>query len=67
VDNREAQLAHVMAGALVGAGLAFLFLTNNGKNLLDTAEPWLEGVIRDMRRLSETVAKVREAIEQAQA
>jgi hypothetical protein len=51
-------------GAAIGAGFAFLFLTRSGKQLLDGAEPWLDELIRDMQRLRETAAKVRDAVDE---
>jgi hypothetical protein len=65
VDNQQqAQLARVLTGAAISAGFAFLFLTKSGKQLLDSAEPWLDEVIRDMQRLRGTVAKVRDAVDE---
>jgi hypothetical protein len=64
VENREAQLARILAGAAIGAGFAFLFLTKSGRHLLGSAEPWLDEVIRDMQRLRGTAAKAREAVDE---
>jgi gas vesicle protein len=64
VENQETQRARILAGAVIGAGFAFLFLTKSGKQLLDNAEPWLDEVIRDMQRLRATAAKVRDAVDE---
>jgi len=64
VEHERTQLAEVLAGAAITAGFAFLFLTRRGKNLLDSAEPWLDEVIRDMQRLRSTTAKIRDAVDE---
>jgi hypothetical protein len=64
VDNQQSQRARLITGAAISAGFAFLFLTRSGKHLLDNAEPWLDEVIRDMQRLRETAAKVRDAVDE---
>jgi hypothetical protein len=64
VDNQRTQGARILAGAAIGAGFAFLFLTRSGKQLLDGAEPWLDELIRDMQRLRATAAKVRDAVDE---
>ena len=63
MDNQP-QFSKVLAGAAIGAGLAFLFLTSKGHRLLDNAEPWLDGIIRDLHRLRDAAGKAREAIEE---
>lgn len=63
MDN-ETQLSKVLAGAAIGAGFAFLFLTARGHSLLDNAEPWLDDVIRDLQRLRSAAGKAREAIDE---
>ena len=64
MDN-QSQLSKVLAGAAIGAAFAFLFLTKSGHRLLDSAEPWLDDVIRDMQRLRGAAAKAREAVEES--
>jgi hypothetical protein len=64
VENQQSQRARILAGAAIGAGFAFLFLTRSGKQLLDGAEPWLDELIRDMQRLRQTAAKVRDAVDE---
>jgi hypothetical protein len=64
VESQQTQLSRILAGAAISAGFAFLFLTKNGKRLLDGAEPWLDEVIRDMQRLRGTAAKVRDAVDE---
>ena len=64
MDNQQSQRARIITGAAISAGFAFLFLTRSGKHLLDNAEPWLDEVIRDMQRLRETAAKVRDAVDE---
>jgi hypothetical protein len=54
----------VIAGAAVGAGFAFLFLTGGGHRVLDNAEPWLDKVIRDLQRLRSAAGKAREAVDE---
>jgi hypothetical protein len=60
----ENQMSRVLAGAAIGAGFAFLFLTKSGQRILDSAEPWLDGCIRDMQRLRGAAAKAREAVDE---
>ena len=62
--QQRGQLSRVLAGAAIGAGFAFLFMTRSGKKLLDSAEPWLDEVIRDMQKLRGTAAKVRDAVDE---
>jgi len=62
--DRETQLSKVLAGAAIGAGFAFLFLTARGHRLLDNAEPWLDDVIRDLQRLRNAAGKAREAVDE---
>ena len=64
MENEQTQLTRVLAGAAISVGFAFLFLTKRGKTLLDSAEPWLDEVIRDMQRLRGTAAKVRDAVDE---
>ncbi len=54
----------MLAGAAIGAGFAFLFLTARGHRLLDNAEPWLDDVIRDLHRLRNAAGKAREAVDE---
>lgn len=63
MDN-QTQLTKVLAGAAIGAGFAFLFLTDKGHRVLDNAEPWLDGMIRDLHRLRSAAAKAREAVDE---
>jgi uncharacterized membrane protein YccC len=63
VDS-QTQLSKVLAGAAIGAGFAFLFLTARGHRLLDSAEPWLDDVIRDLQRLRSAASKAREAVDE---
>jgi uncharacterized membrane protein YccC len=63
VEN-QTQLSKVLAGAAIGAGFAFLFLTAKGRRLLDNAEPWLDDVIRDLQRLRSAASKAREAFDE---
>ena len=63
MDNRT-QLSKVLAGAAIGAGFAFLFLTSRGHRLLDNAEPWIDGVINDLHKLRSAAGKAREAIDE---
>lgn len=63
MDN-QTQLSRVLIGAAIGAGFAYLFLTKNGQQILDTAEPWLDDVIRDMQRLRGAAAKAKDALEE---
>lgn len=63
MDN-QTQLSRVLIGAAIGAGFAYLFLTKNGQRVLDTAEPWLDDVIRDLQRLRGAAAKAKDAVEE---
>jgi hypothetical protein len=62
--NDQTQFSRVIAGAAIGAGFAFLFLTQSGHRLLDSAEPWLDDMIRDLQRLRGAAAKAREAVDE---
>ena len=55
--DQQTQLSKVLAGAAIGAGFAFLFLTARGHRLLDGAEPWLDDMIRDLQRLRNAAGK----------
>ena len=63
--DSQTQLSKVLAGAAIGAGFAFLFLTAKGHRFLDNAEPWLDDVIRDLHRLRNAAGKAREAVDGA--
>jgi hypothetical protein len=63
VEN-QTQLTRVLIGAALGAGFAYLFLTKNGQRLLDSAEPWLDEVIRDLQRLRGAAAKAKDAVDE---
>ena len=62
--DQQTQLSKILAGAAIGAGFAFLFLTARGHRLLDNAEPWLDDVIRDLHRLRNAAGKAREAVDE---
>jgi hypothetical protein len=62
--DKQSQASKVLAGAAIGAGFAFLFLTRGGHRFLDSAEPWLDDVIRDLQRLRGAAAKAREAVDE---
>jgi hypothetical protein len=64
VDRQQDQFVRVLTGVAITAGFAFLFLTKNGKQLLNSAEPWLDEVINDMQRLRGAAGKVREAVDE---
>jgi len=63
VEN-QTQTSRVLLGAALGAGFAFLFLTRSGQRVLNSAEPWLDGIIRDMQRLRGAAAKAKDAVEE---
>jgi hypothetical protein len=63
VDS-QSQVSKVIAGAAVGAGFAFLFLTAKGHRFLDDVEPWLDNLIRDLHRLRRAAGKAREAVDE---
>ena len=62
--DSQTQFSKVLIGAALGAGFAFLFLTSRGHQLLTSAEPWLDDVIRDLQRLRSAAGKAREAIDE---
>jgi len=64
VENQQSQRARLLTGAAISAGFAFLFFSKSGKQILDSAEPWLDEVIRDMQRLRGAAAKVRDAVDE---
>lgn len=64
METQQPQYSRMLAGAAIGAGFAFLFLTSRGRQLLESSEPWLDELIRDMQRLRGTVAKVRDAVDE---
>jgi hypothetical protein len=63
VEN-QTQASRVILGAALGAGFAFLFLTRTGQRLLNSADPWLDEMIRDMQRLRGVAAKARDAVDE---
>jgi hypothetical protein len=63
VDN-QTQASRILVGAVLGAGFAYLFLTRSGQRVLNSAEPWLDAVIRDMQRLRTAAAKARAAVDE---
>ena len=63
MDN-QTQASRILVGAVLGAGFAYLFLTRSGQRVLNSAEPWLDAVIRDMQRLRGAAAKARAAVEE---
>lgn len=63
MDN-QTQASRILVGAALGAGFAYLFLTRSGQRVLNSAEPWLDAVIRDMQRLRGAAAKARAAVEE---
>ena len=62
--ENQTQASRVILGAALGAGFAFLFLTRSGQRLLNSADPWLDGMIRDMERLRGVAAKARTAVDE---
>ena len=62
--DQQTQMSKVLAGAAIGAGFAFLFLTAKGHRFLNSAEPWLDDVIRDLHRLRNAAGKAREAVDE---
>jgi len=63
VEN-QTQASRVLLGAALGAGFAFLFLTRTGHRLLNSADPWLDEMIRDMQRLRGVAAKAKDAVDE---
>ena len=63
MDN-QTQASRILLGAALGAGFAYLFLTRSGQNILNSAEPWLDNVIRDLQRLRGAAAKARDAVDE---
>lgn len=57
-------VARIAAGAAIGAGFAYLFWTSNGRRVLDSIEPWLDDLIRDLKQLRAAAAKARDAYEE---
>ena len=62
--ENQAQSSRILVGAALGAGFAFLFLTRSGQRLLQSADPWLDEMIRDMQRLRGVASKAREAVDE---
>ena len=62
--ENETQLSRVLVGAAIGAGFAFLFMTRSGQRLLNSADPWLDEMIRDLQRVRGVAAKARDAVEE---
>jgi hypothetical protein len=63
VEN-QTQLSRVLFGAALGAGFAFLFMTRSGQRLLNSADPWLDEMIRDLQRVRGVASKARDAVEE---
>ena len=62
--ENQTQASRVILGAALGAGFAFLFLTRTGHRLLNSADPWLDEMIRDMQRLRGVAAKAKDAVDE---
>ena len=62
--EQQAQVTRMIAGAAISAGFAYLVMTKSGKRWLESAEPWIDEVIRDLQRLRTTAAKVRDAVDE---
>ena len=62
--ENQTQASRVILGAALGAGFAFLFLTKSGQRLLNSADPWLDEMSRDMQRRRGVAAKARDAVDE---
>jgi hypothetical protein len=63
VDN-QTQSSRILFGAALGAGFAFLFLTRSGQRLLESADPWLDQIIRDLERVRGVASKAKDAVDE---
>jgi hypothetical protein len=61
--DRE-QLSRVLIGAAAGAGIAFLFLTERGRLMLQEVEPRLDELITDLQRLRSAAIRTRNAVDE---
>ncbi len=62
--ENQTQFSRVLFGAALGAGFAFLFMTRSGQRLLNSADPWLDEMIRDLQRVRGVAAKAKDAVEE---
>jgi hypothetical protein len=64
VTERTQVLGNVFVGVLLGGALGYLCLTEDGRRLLARAEPWLDDVMDQMRRLQTAAVKARNAVDE---
>jgi hypothetical protein len=57
VNDQTRVWAAALVGALVGAGIGWLYMTASGKRLRDQMEPRLDQALREVRRLGDTLNK----------
>lgn len=64
MTERTQVLGNVFVGVLLGGALGYLCLTEDGRRLLARAEPWLDDVMDQMRRLQTAAVKARNAVDE---
>jgi len=64
VTQRTQVFGNVFVGVLLGGALGYLCLTEDGRRLLARAEPWLDDVMDQMRRLQMAAVKARNAVDE---
>ena len=60
MNERTAVMAGALVGALAGAGAAYLFFTERGRDLRDRLEPTVDQVRQEFARFQKTIEKVGE-------
>ena len=63
MDN-QTDFSKILAGAAIGAGIAFLLFTEKGHRFLNQAEPWLGSVIQDLQKFQSAAGRAREAMDE---
>jgi len=58
VNDTRAMVAGALAGAVIGAAVAYLFFTAGGKDARSRLEPAVEDFRREFARFRKTISKV---------
>ena len=64
MDERSKVALATVLGATIGGVFGYLYLTERGRRTRDQIEPLLDEVITEIRRLSGTAEKLREAAQE---
>jgi len=62
VNDRPRMFGTLFVGILLGGALGYLCLTEDGRRLLARAEPWLDDLTDQLRKLEGAATKARTAV-----